>query len=552
MNRKIVIIGGVAGGASAAVRVRRLDENATVIVIERGNDVSFANCGMPYFIGEEIETRSPLIVQSKETLQKRFRLDIRTKTEALRIDPKAHKVFLKDLNSGREYTEAYDKLILSPGASPIIPPIEGREHPAIFTLRDLGDMDRIKAKVDGAKTALIIGGGFIGLEMAENLHRRGLQVSLADLATQVMPPLDKEMTVPIQEELEAHKIRLYLDNTVDKFEDIGGRVRAHLKKGGALDVDLVIMAIGVRAESKLAKEAGLATASNGGIIVDERMRTSDADIHAVGDAVLTKHPVLNVPLLIALAGPANRQARVAADNICGKPSSYKGTQGTSIVRVFGISAGMTGASEKSLQQLKIPYKKILVHRAQHAGYFPGARQMAIKLLFAPDDGRVLGAQVVGGDGVDKRIDVFATAIYAGLTVEDLSELELAYAPPYGAARDPVNIAGYVATNELRGEESFIAPEELETSKSFLIDVREPSEYSRGHIPGAVNIPLGVLREKLGEVPKDVPLIVYCAVGQRGYYATRILRQNGFNPRNLMGGYTSYRVFEKSKTLHLGK
>ena len=396
MAKRLIIIGGVAGGATAAARARRLDENATIILIERGNDVSFANCGLPYHIGGEIPARKSLLVQTKEGLRDRFRLDVRTNTEALKIDRQKKSVTIKDLNSGKETCESYDALILSPGASPIVPPIPGSDHPAIFTLRDMRDMDQIKSKVDKTKgAALVIGGGFIGLEMAENLSRKGFKVSIIDLAPQVMPPLDMEMAAPLQTELEKNGITLHLENTVVKFDDLHGKVQAHLKTGEVIEADIIIMAIGVRPESKLAKACDLAISKSGAIVVDETMQTSDPDIYAVGDAVQVKHTVLGINTTIPLAGPANRQARIAADNIFGRHSIYSGSQGTSVVRVFRLTAAMTGASEKALKQVQIPYKKIFVSRTQHVGYFPGAEQMTIKLLFAPDNGRILGAQIVG-------------------------------------------------------------------------------------------------------------------------------------------------------------
>ncbi|MBI4406141.1 MAG: FAD-dependent oxidoreductase [Deltaproteobacteria bacterium] len=546
MTKRILIIGGVAGGATAAARARRLDENASILLIERGSDVSFANCGLPYYIGGEIKQRESLLVQTKEGLAERFKLDVRIHTEALRIDRKSQTVFLKDLESGREYSEPYDQLILSPGAVPIVPPIKGVNHPAIFTLRDLHDMDGIQSKVNGkVKQALIIGGGFIGLELAENLMHRGVEVTVVDLASQVMSPFDVEMAKLLQEELESNGVSLYLENTVAEFEDSNGKVRAKLKGGQNLESDLVILAIGVRPESKLARECGLNIAKNGAIIVDEQMKTNDPNIYAVGDAVQVRHAVLGTPTNIPLAGPANRQGRLAADNMFGKNGGYRGSLGTSIVRVFGLVAAQTGVSEKVLIQAKVPYRKIFVTRPQHVTYYPGSKPMTIKLLFA-DDGRILGSQIVGRDGVDKRIDVLATAIFAKLTVDDLAHLELAYSPQYGAAKDPVNIAGYVAGNCLRGEEIFVAPDELGGLK--VLDVRETVEFNHGHAVGAIHIPLGELRNRLHELDKGETVAVMCAVGQRAYYATRILKQNGFKALNVMGGYQLYRLYQKNNAL----
>ena len=543
MEKKFIIVGGVAGGATCAARLRRLDENATIIMVERGNDVSFANCGLPYFIGQEIVERDELLVQTKQGLEERFRLDVRIRTEALSIDRTAKKILLKDLSNGREYHESYDKLILSPGASPIAPPIPGADHPSVMSLRDMGDMDRIKAVVDKeAKSALIVGAGFIGLEMAENLTRRGLTVHVVDLAPQVMAPFDPEMAAILQNELIANGVQLHLKESVVSFADDGGLVRSNLAGGDMLKTNLVILAIGVRPDSKLAKTGGLKLTPTGAILVNDRMQTSDPDIFAVGDAVQITHRILGSPVSIPLAGPANRQARIAADNAAGRNAHYRGALGTSILRVFGLTAAVTGANEKSLQQKDIPHEKVYVHRAHHVTYFPGARQVSIKLLFAPGDGRILGAQVVGAEGVDKRIDVLATALHAGLTVHDLTELELAYAPPFGAAKDPINIVGYVACNALNGDERFVAPDALDEKRHHILDVREPEEYNCGHLPASQNIPLGQLRERIPLIPRDKPLAILCGVGQRAYYASRILSQNGFESLNVMGGMTSCRHF----------
>lgn len=543
MAKKVVIVGGVAGGATAAVRARRLDENAEIVLLERGHDVSFANCGLPYHIGGEIEDRAELLLQTPARLKARFSLDVRIRSAVTRIDRGARRVHVRDLAHHREYTEDYDALVLAPGAAPIVPPLPGIDHPAISTLRNMTDMDRIKELVErGAQAAIVVGGGFIGLEMAENLRRRGLTVALVEMLPQVMPPLDPEIAARLHRELTTHEIALHLADAVTGFEDQGGRVRARLKSGAVLDADLVVLAVGVRPESTLAREAGLTLSERGAIVVDEHMRTSDPHIYAVGDAVQVRDPVLGGETLIPLAGPANRQARIAIDNIFGRPTRYRGTFGTSVVRVFRVTAASTGLAEKNLRQRGIAYKKIYVHRSQHAGYFPGAHPMTIKLLFTPTDGKILGAQIVGVAGVDKRIDVLATAQQAGLTVTDLEDLELAYAPQYGSAKDPVNVAGYVATNALRGDEDFIDPAELDDDARpnwTILDVREPREYEAGHIPGAVLIPLGQLRARWEEIPNDKPLVVYCAVGQRAYYATRILRAKGLHPRNLAGGFTMY-------------
>ncbi len=542
MSKKLVIVGGVAGGATAAARARRLDEQAEIVVFERGPDVSFANCGLPYHIGGEIPGRAALLVQTKAGLTKRFALDIRTRTEVTRIDRTTCVVHVRELETGRTYTERYDALLLAPGAVPLVPPIPGVEHAAICTLRNLADLDRIKARAAAASAALVVGGGFIGLEMAENLRRRDLHVTLVEALPQVMPALDPEVAARLHGELNRHGVELRLGDGVMAFEDAAGRVRARLKSGVLSEADLVVLSVGVRPESQLAQEAGLELDPRGAIVVDEHMRTSDPDIYAVGDAVQVRDPVLDGTTWVPLAGPANRQARIAVDHVFGRPSRFRGAVGTSVVRVFGLTAAQTGAAEKSLKSRAVPHRKIYVHRPHHVTYFPGAQAMMIKLLFSPDTGRLLGGQIVGGEGVDKRIDVLATALHAGLTVFDLEDLELAYAPQYGAAKDPINIAGNVAANLLRGDEDFVYAEELaEATRSAwtILDVREPGEFAAGHIPGAVHIPLGELRTRWAELPRDKPLAVYCAVGQRAYYATRILRARGLRPRNLAGGFTTY-------------
>lgn len=543
MSKKLVIVGGVAGGATAAARARRLDEDVEIVVFERGPDVAFANCGLPYHIGGAIAKRGALLVQTKAGLQARFNLDIRTRHEVLSIDRDARTVRVRELETGREYEESYDYLLLSPGATPVRPPIPGLEHPRIRTLRNLVDTDRIKKIVETeADSAVVIGGGFIGLEMAENLRRRGLQVSLVELLPQVMPQLDPEIAEPLHTELRANGVALYLADGVTEFSDADGRVRMALASGATLDTDLVILAVGVQPDSQLARAAGLELGERGAIVVDEHMRTGDSRIYAVGDAVQVRDPVLGGATMVPLAGPANRQARIAAENIFGRESTFRGAQGTSVVGVFNLTAAMTGASEKRLKQRRVPYRKVYVHRDQHAGYYPGAQMVTIKLLFSPDDGRILGAQVLGREGVDKRIDVLAVALQAQMTVYDLEEVELAYAPQYGAAKDPVNIAGFVAANLLRGDVEFVYAEELDEAARAqwtIVDVRTPAEYAAGHIPGALLIPLHELRGRLDEIPRDKPIATYCTVGQRSYYANRILRAKGVRSHNLAGGYRVY-------------
>ncbi len=544
MPAKIVIVGGVAGGATAAARAKRLDDSADVVIYERGEFVSFANCGLPYHIGGEIERRASLLLQTPEGLKSRFGLDVRTRHEVLSIDRAAKTVRVRDLAGGREFDEHYDLLLLSPGAAPLRPPIPGIDHPRVMTLRNMTDMDRIKAAVDGgAKSVLVVGGGFIGLELAENFRRRNLDVTLVELLPQVMPPIDREMATPVHETLKRHGVTLMLEDGVTAFQDAGGRVRAALKRGGTVEADIVALSVGVRPETKLAKDAGLALSERGAMIVDEHMRTSDPAIYAVGDAVQVRDAVVDAPAFVPLAGPANRQARIAADNMLGRNATFRGVQGTAICRVFELSIASTGLSEKALKARDLPYRKTYVLPMHHVGYFPGATQMTIKLLFAPGDGRVLGAQIVGGDGVDKRIDVIATAIQARMTVEDLEELELAYAPQFGAAKDPVNLAGFVATNVLRGDDEIAFAEEVgpdPAARFTVVDVRQEPEYAADRIAGSILIPLPELRRRWREIPQGKPVLVHCAAGQRGYYAARFLRQHGVACKNLSGGLRVFR------------
>ncbi len=541
-NRKIVIVGGVAGGATAAARARRLDEHAEIVLLERGPDIAFANCGLPYHIGGEIEHRDALRVQTVAGLKARYNLDIRTRSEAVAIDRDRRTVRIVDHAGGRTYDESYDALLLSPGAAPVRPPLPGADHAAVCTLRNLQDMDRIRAAAATARDAVVVGGGFIGIEMAENLRRRGLHVTLVELLPQVLPPMDPEFAERVRRELVAHGVTLRLGESVTGFEDHAGRLRVGLRGGSPLEADLVILAVGVRPDTQLARDAGLELNQRGAIVVDEHMRTSDPHIYAVGDAVEVTDAVLGGPTMLPLAGPANRQARIAADNICGRPSTFRGVQGTAIVRAFGLTAACTGASEKTLRQRGVAYESIYVFPKSHAGYFPGAEQMMLKLLFAPPEGHILGAQIVGGDGVDKRIDVLALAIQAHLTTFDLEQAELAYAPQFGSAKDPINIAGFVAGNKLRGDVHCISPAAVDpqlAQRYTLIDVRNPDELAGGTIPGSINIPLPLLRKRLDDIPRDKPLLVFCAVGQRGYYACRCLSQRGFECASICGGFAAY-------------
>jgi NADPH-dependent 2,4-dienoyl-CoA reductase/sulfur reductase-like enzyme/rhodanese-related sulfurtransferase len=542
----------VAGGASAAARARRLSEEARIVLLERGPDVSFANCGLPYYVGGEIAQRDKLLVATPDRLRSRLNLDVRTRTSVEAIDRAAKKVRLRDLASGQEYEEAYDKLILAPGAAPLRPPLPGIDLPGVFTLRNLQDVDRIKQRVDaGVRQAVVIGAGFIGLELVENLVRRGVRTTVVELQDQVLPPFDKEMTTPIAEHLAEKGVSLLLGESAEAFAEAPDGLTVRLKSGQHLPAQLVILGVGVRPENRLAVAAGLEVGPRGGIRVNEHLQTSDPDIYAVGDAIEVRDFVTGEPTQVPLAGPANRQGRIAADHIFGRQARYRGTQGTAIVRVFDKTAALTGASEKVLRRADRPYRKVYVHPTHHAGYYPGAEAMTLKLLFDPHTGRVLGAQGVGGAGVDKRIDVLAVAIQAGMTVYDLEEMELAYSPQYGSAKDPINMAGFVAGGLLRGEHPQVDVEAVLAAPAgagrWLLDVRTPQEYANGHIPGAVNVPVDELRSRLGELPQGRAIAVYCQVGQRGYLATRILRQAGFDAGNVGGGYKTYRLFTPNGT-----
>ena len=542
-RKRLVIVGGVAGGASAAARARRLSEEAEIILVERGEHISFANCGLPYHIGGQIQDRSRLLVQTPEAMRQRFGIDVRTRSEVTSIDPKAKTVSITDLAKERAHELSYDTLILSPGAEPVRPPLPGADLPCVFTLRTLNDMDTIKVRVDreGCDRAVVVGGGYIGLEMTEALVERGLKVSLVELAQQVMAPVDPEMAAPVHQALRAHAVDLHLGVSVTEIQDRGASVVARTSAGDDLEADLVIMAVGVRAEVTLARSAGLTLGQTGGIAVNEFMQTSDANIYAVGDAVEVRDFVGDFGTAIPLAGPANRQGRIAANHVFGRQTPYKNTQGTAICKVFNLAVACTGLNEKQLKKHAMPHEKVFVHPASHAGYYPGAAQMSLKLLFHPTEGTILGAQAVGTDGVDKRMDVLAVALRAGMTVFDLEDLELCYAPPYGSAKDPVNYAGFVAANVINGDvslchtEDMINPEE----NQCLLDVRTPGEVEAGTIAGAVNIPVDDLRGRLDELNMDKEILVFCQVGLRGYLACRILTHHGFKTKNLTGGYKTY-------------
>ena len=547
MTMNYLIIGGVAGGATVAARLRRMDEKANIILFERGKYVSYANCGLPYYIGDTINNREKLFVQTAKGFTDRFRIDIRTEQEVTAIRPDKKEVEIKNLSTGETYTETYDKLVLSPGAEPLRPGIEGIGSKKIFTLRNVPDTDTIKNYVntENPKRAIVVGGGFIGLEMAENLHDLGIQVDVVEMANQVMAPLDFSMAAIVHRQLTDKGVGLHLEDGVSRFEEKDGGVTVHLRSGKQIATDMVLLSIGVRPETKLAKDAGLAIGERGGIAVNDYMQTSDADIYALGDAVEVRHLVTGQPALIPLAGPANKQGRIVADNIVfGNKKKYPGSIGTSIAKVFDLTVAAAGANAKLLQQNNIPYISSYTHGASHAGYYPGAVPLSIKILFAPENGKLLGAQIVGFNGVDKRIEMLAQVIQRGGTVHDLAELEHAYAPPYSSAKDPVNMAGFVAENILNKKSRIIQWRELAElpADTIRIDVRTHDEYKLGTIPGFINIPVDELREHLDELPKEKPIVVTCAVGLRGYLAYRILVQNGFkHVRNLSGGYKTWSV-----------
>ncbi|TWU58665.1 Coenzyme A disulfide reductase [Rubripirellula tenax] len=539
---KIVIIGGVAGGASAAARARRLSDDAEIIVLERGPHPSFANCGLPYYVGGEIQSRDKLLVAPIEMLRQRHRLDVRVHAEVIAIDRPAKQVTVRDLASDRQYTESYDKLIVSTGAAPFRPHIPGIDSDRVLELRDLNDADRMHTvATSGSRKAVIVGAGFIGIEVAENLRRRNIDVTIVELADQILPPWDHEMMIPIQDHVRENGVELCLQDSAIGFDETETGLNIRLQSGATIAADFAVVCIGVRPESKLAMDAGIACGPRGGIVTSERMQTNDPDIYAVGDVAEVMDFVTRQPVQIPLAGPANRQGRIAADHIFGRPSAYRGTQGTAIVGVFGKTAAMTGQSEKLLRRSETLYEKIYIHPTDHAGYYPGAEVMTLKLLFDPNTGHILGAQGVGTHGVDKRIDVIATAIQGGMTVFDLEEVELCYAPQYGHAKDAVNMAGFVASGVVRGDQTVVhATSDPSAPPVYVLDVRSESEFTAGHIPDATNIPIEVLRDRTDELPRDRKIIAYCKVGQRGYLATRVLMQRGFDVSNLSGGYLSWR------------
>ncbi len=556
-SRKVIIVGGVAGGASCAARLRRLDENAEILMVERGPYVSYANCGLPYHVGGVIPRESSLLVADERVFREQFAIDVRTRCEAIAISPEKKTVDLRNVATGEVTVESYDKLVLSPGATPISPPLPGIDLPGVFRVRTVPDARTIREWIEGhtdlpsgmdaytgfqtvmpAQRAVVVGGGFIGLEMAENMIHLGLQVTLLQRGDQVLSPMDKEMARYVERHLEKNGIRLVLNAAVNGFKQAANRSLEVLTGSGQVyPADLVVLGIGVRPENWLAKNAGLEIGALGGIRVDDQMHTSDPDIFAVGDAVEVKDSITGEWGLVALAGPANRQGRIAADVIAGRDARFRGTQGTAIIGLFGAAAAWTGLSEKTLNRIgETDYEKIYLYPNSHAGYYPGAKYLAMKIIFRQSDGRLLGAQAVGQDGVDKRIDAIAMAIQLGATVYDLEETELCYAPQFGSAKSPVNFAGMVAADVLRGDMP-LSHWNIEQD-ALLLDVRHPAELAVEQAPDVVNIPLNELRARLGELPRDREIHVICRSGQRAYYATRILLQNGFKARTVAGGMLS--------------
>lgn len=541
-KERLLIVGGVAGGASCAARARRMNEDVEIIVFERGSFVSFANCGLPYFVGDVIENEKNLLVATPQLFRQRFNIEVRLRNEVMSIDRQAQTIKVRERESGKEYEERYDNLVLATGASAIRPPVPGIDLPGIFTIRTIPESRMIRSWLSeySVKQAVVIGGGFIGLEITENLINKDIAVSIIDKGDQILTPLDPEMTTEIEKRLKSHGVQLYLGEGVTGFSsrDNDKKLVVHTDSGKALEADLIILGVGVRPNSALAKEAGLEVGPTGGIVVTPYMNTSDAHIWAVGDVTENANFVTGEKQVVALAGPANRQGRIAADNIFGQKRIYRGTQATAVCGILGLTAAATGVNEKSLKKADIKYEKVYLHPGHHVGYYPNAKPVHLKVLYAKDDGKLLGAQAIGEEGIDKRMDVISTALQLGGTVFDLEEAELCYAPQYGAAKDPVNIAGMIAANQLRGH----APlahwnnfQLVDSKKSYFLDVRNPSEFEGDHVDNAVNIPLHDLRERLDELPKDRPILVYCRVGQRGYYATRMLRIKGFDAYNLSGG-----------------
>jgi NADPH-dependent 2,4-dienoyl-CoA reductase/sulfur reductase-like enzyme/rhodanese-related sulfurtransferase len=547
-GRRILIVGGVAGGASCAARLRRLDESVEIVVFDRGPYVAFANCGLPYYVGNVIVDERSLLVASPQMFRERFNIEVHTDTEVLGIDRSARTITVRDLLAGATYTDRYDALVLSPGAAPIRPSLPGIDLPGVFAVRNIPDSRRIRSWIADrrAATAVVVGGGFIGLEMVENLIHRGLAVTVLEKLPQVMPPLDPEVAHPLMEHLLAQGVQLHLGDglaRIDKGAD--GRLVVTAESGAGFPADLAILAIGVKPETALARQAGLQIGSRGGIVVDAQMRTSDRAIWAVGDVVEVPDVITGQDTILPLAGPANRQGRVAAESIAGRATSFRGIQATAVVSVLGLTVASTGASEKGLRRAGVTgFEKVFLHPGHHAGYYPGARPIHLKLLFTVPEGRILGAQAIGFEGVEKRIDVIAAAIQFRGTVHDLAEAELCYAPQFGAAKDPVNLAGMLAENVLNGDMPVADWLALGRTDALLLDVRQPDEFARGHIPNAVNLPLSQLRERYTELPANRDIWIYCGVGQRAYFASRFLAQHGYRSQNLSGGYATYQAYKE--------
>lgn len=545
MGKKVLIVGGVAGGATAAARLRRLDEEAQIILFERDEYISFANCGLPYYIGNTIKERHKLLVQTPESMNARFDIDVRVKSEIIEVDTAGKKVTVRSQTKGT-YEETYDTLILSPGARALRPGIPGIDNKKILALRNIPDTDAIKATTqkEGIQKAAVIGGGFIGVEMAENLMNIGIEVTLVEAGPHILAPFDSDMVVAAEKEMEQKGVNLILDDGVKSFEDSGEEIVIYLNSGKTVLSDFVILAIGVAPDTAFLKESGILLGAKGHIKVNDHMQTNIEDVYAVGDAVEVIDFVTGNVTAVALAGPANKQGRIAADNAAGLDSTYKGTQGTSILKVFDLTAAATGKNERELKRLGIPYKKVNTHPVSHASYYPGAAPMALKLIFN-EEGKILGAQGIGYDGVDKRIDVIATVIRLKGSIYDLQELELAYAPPFSSAKDPVNMAGYVAANVLKGKSHLADWKDLDMDKDdyIVLDVRSEIEYNNGHLEGAINIPVDELRGRLGELDREKTIVEYCQVGLRGYVADRILSQNGFKVVNITGGYKSVSILD---------
>jgi len=554
LDMKYIVIGAVAGGASTAARLRRLDEKAEIVMFERGEYVSYANCGLPYYIGNVIKERNKLFVQTAAGFNSRFNIDVRVRNEVLSIDTFNKTVKVKDLGTGREYDETYDKLVLSPGAEPIRPPLPGIGLEGIFTLRNVADTDYIKSYADTHKAgkAVVIGAGFIGLEMAENLHELGMDVTIVEMGNQVLAPVDYPVAALIQQHIRGKGVNLRLSTTVAGFEHTEGQLKVLLNDEDSIEADIVILSIGVRPDTKLAVGAGLELGAAKGILVNEYLQTSDPDVYAVGDAIEFLNPITHQSMITYLAGPANKQGRICADNIVlGNVKKYKGAINTAIVKVFDMVVGATGVAVKHLQALSIPHIVSTTHSGSHAGYYPGAKQMSVQIAFSPDNGRLLSAQIAGFDGVDKRLDVFAAIIQQEGTIYDLQEFEHAYAPPFSSAKDPVNMAGFVAENILRGVLKVAYWKGINAAEDgdLLIDVRTEKEYNDGTIKGAVNIPVDELRNRLEEIPKDKKVYIFCQIGLRGYLAQRILVQNSYdNVLNISGGYFLWNAIRKERGL----